>query len=93
MLELKAGVAKHLVGAIKHAIKTKSTESFLEWFEWLDRFQEDTCVVRIRPDIPADPTSLMWYAYRREGGGTAVEPFYNGGLVYHESTNEWGIHS
>lgn len=92
MLKIQSEAA--LVGALKLAEATKSTESLVHWLIYLDTlFGRDSAEVRLRPDLPADEKLLCWYAHRIEKDEVNPHCFYSGGIVFDAQANTWSIHS
>lgn len=85
---------KQLADSMLLAKETKTEIQLINWLLYLSTFGgKDECIVEIVADVPMDPGSISWYAYRVENGKKTNSPFYNGGLIFHHATNEWSVHS
>jgi hypothetical protein len=90
---LKIASSKQLVDSMRLAKETGTEDQLIHWLLYLDTWGGD-CIVEIVPDIPYDAAYMSWMAFHKdENGNKKEEPFYNGGLVYHESSKQWGVHS
>ena len=87
---------QQLVDSMRLAKETGTEDQLIRWLLYLDEWhgKEQTEVWLVK-DIPSSPSFMSWMAFHIDP--TTREPlkeaFYNGGLVYHESSNEWSVHS
>lgn len=83
-----------LTKAMNLAITTKTEADLMSKLLYLDNwYGRDKVSIYLRPDLPSSPSMICWHAYHINNEVEDKTPFYNGGLVYHEYSNEWGIHS
>ena len=82
-----------LMACMKTAKETGTEDQLINWLLWLDQFGNGATMVELRCDIPTSPTSMCWYAHHIHDGQPDEQVFYNGGLIFHRSANEWSIHS
>lgn len=86
--------SKQLADSMKLAQDTKTEDQLVKWLLWLDDWHsKDKTEVQIRADLPASPGSISWSAHHIKDGQVDEECFYNGGLIFHRTANEWSIHS
>jgi hypothetical protein len=92
---LKIISSKQLADSMKLAQETKTEDQLIRWLLWLDEWHtKDKTELRIMSDLPSSPGSISWYAHRiNHDGKVEDQAFYNGGLIFHRSANEWSIHS
>ena len=91
---LKICSDKQLMHSMELAQKTKTEDQLIRWLLYLGTWHnKDETIVEIHADLPASPGFILWSAYHIEDGKKKGDHFYNGGLVFHHSTNEWGVHS
>jgi len=93
---LKIESSKQLVAAMQLARETKTEDQLIDKLLYLDEwYGKETTVVKIWSSLPSSPGFIEWAAHRinAETHEPEEETFYNGGLVFNEASNEWGIHS
>ena len=83
-----------LMEAIKLAKETGTEKDLVGYLLYLNTwYGEDKAVVELCGDIPPEPGSLSWYAYKIIDGYVQKTAFYNGGLIFSDRSKRWGIHS
>lgn len=85
---LKIESRKQMDDSQELAKKTGTFDQLLKMLLYLACWGSEETVVHVGADIPYSAGFISWYAERGDG-----KVFYNGGLVFHESCNEWSIHS
>lgn len=91
---LKIISSKQIADSMRLAQETKTEDQLIKWLLWLDDWNDkDKVELRVCADLPASPGSIAWYAHHIRKGVVDDECFYNGGLVFHRTANEWSIHS
>ena len=95
MLDLN-NCSKQLAASMKLAVETKTEANLIAQLLYLHEwYGEDDCVVKLHSSLPSDPGFIDWSAHHidSETKEPKADCFYNGGLVFSKSCNEWSIHS
>lgn len=91
---------RQLMDSMALAKETGTEDQLIHWLLYLDSWHgKNTTLVSIAADIPSSPAFISWAAFHVKGDILSpdrevdLEPFYNGGLVFHERSKEWSINS
>lgn len=86
MLEITGDIG----GLVNEAVATNSTEDLIKRLTYLNQWGEDhRYTVLVRGAIIDPKRREMGLGFLNKAG----KAFMNGGLVYHESSNTWGVHT